>query len=497
MSYRAAAACIASGAIVFAPRAYANNEAPKTRVWMSGTKLAIPGGSLSDLDRPTPVEWFSLKKQWTKVSTGPHFGGGIGDDDLFVWGHNGTDFVAPKRVDLGNAVDVQCSASEIYVLTSNGKVFVIDWESGVKHEIITNSFFKKWTQISVGGSHIALVDNSGCVWTMGSNECGQCGVEVEKNLKKDFHTDKIKPLVLKTELQCVYSDKAKSVACGGSHTMILTMSGKVFSFGDDSKIQLGLGDTRSYDTPDYVPHSKMGESDIDPRKLFKSTMGSVKYSWYEKHMRDKLSLINGLLGKQIVAGKNFSLVQTQSNDMILGCGENQKGQCGRGFNRQQQTFSAVKLPKKINVDHFECGSAHCVAQLADGSIWTWGDNKEGQLGTGSRSAACPPVVIHRSKIRGPLCKDIITPIGKSATKEELECFGNESHIDQNVASMNTHPTVNTPSGLKTQLIDAIDASRANFMMSEQEQTKWEPVTVSASYNNTVLIMRQKPEETKP
>lgn len=40
-------------------------------------------------------------------------------------------------------------------------------------------------------------------------------------------------------LKCPYQ-----VSCGGRHTMVLGEDGRVWAFGDDSRIQLALGDTR-------------------------------------------------------------------------------------------------------------------------------------------------------------------------------------------------------------------------------------------------------------
>ena len=57
----------------------------------------------------------------------------------------------------------------------------------------------------------------------------------------------------------VVDKRVAHVACGFRHTAVLDRNGKVFTFGDDRKIQLGLGDTRSTDDRDMRTVSTGGK----------------------------------------------------------------------------------------------------------------------------------------------------------------------------------------------------------------------------------------------
>ena len=46
---------------------------------------------------------------------------------------------------------------------------------------------------------------------------------------------------------------AKSVSCGGVHTVIIDMNNEVWSFGLNKDGQLGLGDNRNRNTPTKIP----------------------------------------------------------------------------------------------------------------------------------------------------------------------------------------------------------------------------------------------------
>ena len=505
--------------VAFMKRAYAKEKSNhlESKVWMTGSKYAIPNGSLVDLDRPTPIDWFSeTGKSWTKITTGPYFGSALSSDGLtYVWAYDRQNKVhmGPKVLSSVKRVkDITASEDYIVVLEENG--YTVSFFDPVTFACISkiscpsSSWLSanKFVSVSAGRRHIALLDSSGCVWTAGDNSEGQCGKELEKKLKNfdrfNFYEEQKsdKKSSLDWTLHSLYPNhKAVSVVCGGNHTVIITDEGKALSFGDDSKIQLGLGDTRSQDVPDYVPHSGMGQLDADVTnmaKLFHQTMPAVKYTFYDRHLRWKPTemKVEGEISGAIL-GEDFSVLKIGDSGLMLACGQNQFGQCGRGLNKQQQTFAPVKLPRAVKSREVSCGSSHCIASLEDGSIYAWGANSVGQLGTGNRAATCPPVPIHRSKIRGPLVTDIITKIGKEPerTKEEIEEFLEERHRDSNLRlpQAPTQPVdKEKQSTIKRDLLNAIDKSRAELMMTPEEQEKWTPRTVHASYENSIIVMEK-------
>ena len=511
-------------------KVYAKENSPLSRVWMTGSKYAIPNGSLVDLDRPTPISWFTESGfAWTKIVTGPFFGAAVtSDKKAYIWAFNKeTETSVPPRL-LESALRIRDIAStEDFVIVLEQDGSVVAFYDPVSAECISriacpsNSWLKanKFVSLTAGKRHIALLDSQGQVWTAGDNTDGQCGRAMEKRKKNidrfNFYKEEMDGVVEKLDfpktLELVFKG-ASSVVCGGHHTVIVTNQGKALSFGDDSKIQLGLGDTRSQDVPEYVPHSGMGRLDgevSDMAKLFQNTMPAVKYTFYDRHIRHRPSEMKipekDEVHSQVsgaVLGEYFTVLKMGDSGLMLACGQNQHGQCGRGLNKQHQTFSSVKLPKQIKSVDVSCGSNHCIASLEDGSIYAWGGNSAGQLGIGNRASACPPVVIHRSKIRGPLVQDIITRIGKEPDRsagdinEFLEERKRDSLKAEAMLTGDLHlplppgDTVKKESRIKEDLIDAIDRSRSDLMMSPDEQQEWNPVKVHASFNNSIIIMQR-------
>lgn len=87
-----------------------------------------------------------------------------------------------------------------------------------------------FTQVSCGMSLTVVLTITGVVFTIGSKEHGQLG-----NPRSDNASICMVEGPLKTEF-------VKHISCGSSHVAVLTMNGKVFTWGKGTEGQLGLGD---------------------------------------------------------------------------------------------------------------------------------------------------------------------------------------------------------------------------------------------------------------
>jgi len=78
-----------------------------------------------------------------------------------------------------------------------------------------------------------------------------------------------------------------------------------------------------------------------------------------------------------------------SRSSIIAIGDNRNGELGDGTMQDTGAsgFATIALPAVLT--HAAGGIAHTVVRLADGSVYTWGDNTHGQLGQGVGPAALP------------------------------------------------------------------------------------------------------------
>ena len=96
-------------------------------------------------------------------------------------------------------------------------------------------------QVFCGESHSMALDDSGNLYGWGRNDKGQLGLG---------HTNQV---LVPTALDMDdFSGNVTKVDLGGLHSLVITDEGKSYTFGDNSKGQLGIGNTTDQSTPQLV-----------------------------------------------------------------------------------------------------------------------------------------------------------------------------------------------------------------------------------------------------
>lgn len=140
------------------------------------------------------------------------------------------------------------------------------------------------------------------------------------------------------------NDKFVSVSCGHEHVLLLTESGRVYSYGRGLRGQLGLENL---------------EDCFEQQK--------------------EIEALAGIKIMQISAGGWHSLVLSEFGD-IYSFGWNESGQLGL---KSQDAIKALPTLLEIGDISFisiSCGSRHSMAASENGDLYAWGWNKYGQLG---------------------------------------------------------------------------------------------------------------------
>ena len=200
------------------------------------------------------------------------------------------------------------------------------------------------SKVSCGGNHIALITVSGELFTWGDNRSGQLGFGFSRKVA-------FKPMKVKFfKGKHVYK-----VCCGGDFTLVITKDHRVYSWGKGSSGQLGHGNTDTIDFPQMI---------------------------------DKLSHVNI---HQIACGFHHSAV-ISTDGKLWTFGE---GNLGHGTDG---VFSSPQcIPDIENAEEVACGWSHTVVRTTQGEVYTWGSGEYGQLGHGNNEDVKIPKLVESLK----------------------------------------------------------------------------------------------------
>ena len=208
--------------------------------------------------------------------------------------------------------------------------------------------------IALGSFHSALVCRDGptearALFTAGRGFHGQLGQEDYKN--EATHCEVTLPPPDEDfpgagpAVTC--EDEVVQVACGSSHTAAVTRSGALYTWGLASSGELGHG----------------GWTPIElnvPR------------------------LVQALMDTTIVAvscGANHTLAVGKCGG-LWSCGRGRHGQLGHGHFHDEGPLARVEALKEERVQVASAGATHSMVLCGGGRVFSWGDNRHGQLGHG-------------------------------------------------------------------------------------------------------------------
>lgn len=209
------------------------------------------------------------------------------------------------------------------------------------------------------GDHAIAINIYGEVWTWGRNDKGQLGdgTTVDRSYP-------VQVMITNDDGQLVPLKNVMIVAAGEKHSVALTRDGILYTWGDNSKGQLGSGNSASALAYSTRPVTVAGEN---------NSSKSLSEMLVEKNE----SISN------IAAGRDHTLaVSNQGN--LYSWGANTYGQLG--VNSRDNRYFPVQV-KGYNgggyltdVILIGAGAEHSLAVRTDGSVWSWGRNNKGQLG---------------------------------------------------------------------------------------------------------------------
>ncbi|SEK95966.1 Alpha-tubulin suppressor [Stigmatella aurantiaca] len=232
--------------------------------------------------------------------------------------------------------------------------------------------------VSAGGSHSLALRSDGTVWAWGSNNAGQLG-----NGRKDT-------VPVPVPGQVVGLEGVVAVAAGSSHSLALCEDGTVWAWGNGGAGQLGDGLALDSDKPVQVSAvtGVIALAAGDNHSMALRGDGTV-WAWGSNEFgqlgdgTDNNQAIpeqvRGLPGDctALAGGVDQSLAVCGGGN-VWAWGYNDSGELGETVSEEQYTPVQVKGLTRIKA--VASGEYHSLALGEDGRVWAWGDNSEKQLG---------------------------------------------------------------------------------------------------------------------
>jgi alpha-tubulin suppressor-like RCC1 family protein len=283
-------------------------------------------------------------------------------------------------------------------LKSDGSLWVMGWnmygqlgdgtynQTNLPEQIVVAS---NVTAIAAGADHCLLLKSDGSLWGMGANSAGQLGDGVFNSVPPHLGTN---------QPQNIVASNVTAISAGAGHSLFLKSDGSLWVMGYNHYGQLGDGTYNNTNRPEQIVASNVtaiaagGE-----HSLFIKNDGSLWAMGYNNNGQlgdgtaNTTNRPEQILASNITAVAAGSFIDGQGiiyehslflkNDGSLWTmGNNRWGQLGDG------TFNNTNLPEQIvpsNVTAIAAGAAFSLFLKSDGSLWGMGLNYVGELGDGT------------------------------------------------------------------------------------------------------------------
>ena len=344
-------------------------------------------------------------------------------------------------VELNNVVAIDGTRSHTLMVKSDSTVWAFGnntyWQLG---DGTTNSstipvqvkgpggvgYLSGITAVATGWYHNLALKSDGTVWAWGYNSDGQLGIAVRDSGSST-------PVQVKAPAGAGFLTDVVAIAAERFWSLALKSDGTVWAWG--ANYEAGVGDnttgTRSRPVQVVGPSGVGFLTDVtaiaagDTLAIARKSDGSV-WTWGSNYYgqagdgtmattganRRKLAPVQvkgpggiGFLGDVVAVGTGqYHALAVKSDGTVWAWGDDTAGQLGNGTNPASTTPVQVLGPggtgfltgiTAVNganaVQNLEY--AHSVALAQDGSVWTWGWNKYGQLGDGTTTLRDTPVKV--------------------------------------------------------------------------------------------------------
>jgi len=361
------------------------------------------------------------------MSVYPQIAANMITPELWVWGWNGyaqlgnnnatTPVRTPVTTSAGGAnwKQVSCGANNASAIKTDGTLWiwgdnsngnlginVAGGTAGRTTPVTTFAGGTNWKQVSIGGPNIAAIKTDGTLWTWGYNYYGQLGINVAGTT-----TGRTTPVTT-----FAGGTNWKQVACGFYHTAAIKTDGTLWTWGYNYGC-LGInsaGATNNRTTPVTTFAGGTNWKQVSCAGRFTSAIKTDGTLWvWGDNTYASLGINNttqiivctpvttfagGTNWKQVACG-GYHTAAIKTDGTLWTWGNNADGQLGINVagNTNNRTTPVTTFAGGTNWKQVACSNNAVGAIKTDGTLWTWGYNlNNGQLGANTtQTLACTPV----------------------------------------------------------------------------------------------------------
>ena len=298
-----------------------------------------------------PVQTVAAGTNWKLVVSGTYFAAAIKTDGtLWLWGSNnygelGNNNITPRSSPVQTVAGgtnwklVACGSGITAAIKTDGTLWEWGLYAGTSSPIQTLAGGTNWKLVSCGGYQTGAIKTDGTLWMWGAGYNGALGTNDGLSQSSPVQT-------------VAGGTNWKQVGCGKDHTAAIKTDGTLWTWG------LNL-------------YGQLGTNDVTIRSSPIQTVAA------------------GTNWKQVACGSNNTAAIKTDGTLWL-WGDNNSGNLGTTDvtfrSSPVQTVSGGTNWKSVS-----SGWNHTAAIKTDGTLWTWGLNSDGRLGTNNLTSYSSPV----------------------------------------------------------------------------------------------------------
>lgn len=338
----------------------------------------------------------ALKSDGTVWAWGWNSNGQLGDDSY-------ANRMTPVQVSgLSGIIAISSGSEHSIALKSDGTVWTWGWnENGQmgdgtyannRSSPIQVSGLTGAIAIAGGHKHTIALKSDGTVWAWGYNGVGQLGDGSHDSRNTPVQVSKLKDVT--------------AIATGRYHTIALKSDGTVWAWGWNDYGQLGDGTYVSRSTPVEVSafidvaaiaagddHTIALKSDGTVWTWGENLYGQLADDMNKYTKRNTPAQVNGLDDIVAIDGGMYHTIVLKSDGTVWTWGYNSYGQLGRVTVDADSRIIPGQVNSLSNITAIAAGGVHNLALKSNGTIWAWGYNRNGELGSGTPGSGEYPVQV--------------------------------------------------------------------------------------------------------